>query len=323
MVSNDTGNDLSTGPSGPWLSAEDLEAKKPWSRFLPTIQHRTRVALKSRTNHDGSGGDTETSRHRFPQSASLLAEDMGLTLDTAIMAVDPFYAITELFKFSASTEAQFLNMIEAKLGPDEGYASLRREDPTLANLLYFQDILRAHIIRLKDNLAVIQSRGNFRSFGMTYSDSVPARQQLSSFQMDMAKIAKDELEKDCRHLIELAETLAKRCSQGMVVITNNAMLAESRRAITQTKRVGKITFLAFFYIPFSFTTSFFGMNFQEFGTGKQSLWVFFTSSVPLFLFTLCFLLFDAQKLKKLWHRMHAGTVSKFKRRQSGDDLEMT
>lgn len=324
MILNDAGDDLSAGPSGPWLSKEDVEAMKPWPAFFPTIQHRTRVALKYRAKHDGGGRDTEASRHRFPQSASLLAEGLGLTLDTAIMAIDPFYAITELFKFSASSEVQFLNMIDSKLSSDEGYASLKKEDPTLANLLYYQEILRAHIIRLKDNLSVIESRGNFRSFANSSSDNVPSdRPRLSFNQQDKADTAKEALEKDYRHLIDLAEGLVERCSRGMGVIINNSMLAESRHAVSQAKRVGKVTFLAFFYIPFSFATSFFGMNFVEFGTGKQSLWVFFTSSVPLFLFTLCFLLFEAEKMRRVGQRLRRWSARKLRRGHEDEELEMT
>lgn len=41
---------------------------------------------------------------KFPQSVCLLTEDYGKLLDPAIMATDPFYAMSELFKFCASLE---------------------------------------------------------------------------------------------------------------------------------------------------------------------------------------------------------------------------
>jgi len=42
--------------------------------------------------------------------------------------------------------------------------------------------------------------------------------------------------------------------------------------------------LAFFFIPLSFTASFFGMNFKELGSSNQdlSVWVWFIVSVPIF-----------------------------------------
>jgi hypothetical protein len=55
--------------------------------------------------------------------------------------------------------------------------------------------------------------------------------------------------KDYEQLVERAEVILERCSKGMDVIMNNAMLAESKRAILQAQSVAKLTLIAFFYIP--------------------------------------------------------------------------
>lgn len=74
---------------------------------------------------------------------------------------------------------------------------------------------------------------------------------------------------------------------------NNANLAESRRAMLQARKVGKLTLLAFFYVPLSFTTSFFGMNLEEFGTSTTiANWVWVCVSVPIFVLSVVFYIWD-------------------------------
>jgi hypothetical protein len=48
---------------------------------------------------------------------------------------------------------------------------------------------------------------------------------------------------------------------------NHRSVLETQKSIDQSDSVGRLTTLAFLFIPFSFVTSFFGMNIEEFGTG--------------------------------------------------------
>jgi Mg2+ and Co2+ transporter CorA len=68
-------------------------------------------------------------------------------------------------------------------------------------------------------------------------------------------------------------------------------ISESKKAISQAERVGKLTFLAFIFVPLSFTASFFGMNVKEFGE-STSLWWWAAFSVPLLSSALVILFFN-------------------------------
>lgn len=57
----------------------------------------------------------------------------------------------------------------------------------------------------------------------------------------------------------------------MGIMTNLAVVAESREAIDQAEC---LTLLATVFIPLSFVTSLFGMDFREPGQGPLSFWVF-------------------------------------------------
>ena len=91
-----------------------------------------------------------------------------------------------------------------------------------------------------------------------------------------------QLIKDYEHILERTDALIQAYSEGMEDIQTSAMLLESRKAIEQARSVARLTFLAFLFIPLSFTASFFGMNFREFVGDGLSIWVWFVTSVPVF-----------------------------------------
>lgn len=74
------------------------------------------------------------------------------------------------------------------------------------------------------------------------------------------------------------------------------MLLASEQSREQANRLGRLTTLAFFFIPLSFVTSFFGMNITEFGTGTD-LWVYIVSSVGLMVVVI-FLWFTSRFIAK-------------------------
>ena len=113
----------------------------------------------------------------------------------------------------------------------------------------------------------------------------------------MATIAADLLFKDFESLLQWTELFSHRCDQGMSIIkNNNAMLTESRPAISQARLVGRLTLLAYFYIPLSFTSALFGMNFSELNKGSSlHIWLFFATSVPILLFSKLFLKFNIRR----------------------------
>ena len=309
IVCSDAGSDLSLGPPGPWMNIGDRKYSSS-TMIYPTIQHLSRGF--SRANSTPKTDPNADHGAHF-QSASLLPEQFGATLDISTMRANPFYALTELFRFSAFSENQFLNLMEQKIIPDAGYQSLKQETPTLSNLLYFQEILETHMVRLKDTVKVIRGRG---SHWASSCEKVTPVGSLSTSQRTKSDTAASMLLEDFEHLLERAEALKRRCDQGMAVIMNNAILAESKRAISQAKGVAKLTLVAFFYIPFSFTTSFFGMNFRELGTGKLSVGVWFATSIPIFLITLTFLLLDGSTFRSIasklgcWFRSQIGLKSR-------------
>ena len=107
------------------------------------------------------------------------------------------------------------------------------------------------------------------------------------------------LKEDYSYLLTMNKQLYEHCTEAVGTLMNEIVIAESREAIMQTTRMGKLPFLAFLFVPLSFTTSFFGTNLQELGGDKDtlSIWVWSLVSVPLL---LCAILFYTLDILQKW-----------------------
>ena len=179
------------------------------------------------------------------------------------MLHDPLYALSDVVTFAAASEKQFLNMIESQIGRDLRMAADQMED-SLANLSHSKVILDEHIRCSRETLAYLRFKRD--SAERAAKDDRPDTHRKGA---DALLLLLD----DYGSLLLEAESLVQRCLQGSNLLINTTMLEESRKAAQQNRRIGRLTFLAFFFVPMSFVGTFFGMNFQEFGQGSLPLWV--------------------------------------------------
>jgi hypothetical protein len=283
LIWTDIGQNLTGGPKGPWqLDRPGYITEK--SRFLPTIQH-----LPSEAANRPPGlmiPDPHRSQGSCPQSASLLAKNYGLTLDPCLLATDSFYALTELFQFSANSICQLLNLIEFMIDESTGKNLYNSPDDSLSRLSYHLDILNRFENRLSESIFDLEHHQSSK-WPRMYDE----KDATSANKRSKAIATADALLVDFKRLLSRAEHLSARCQSGMAICMNSASIAESKRAISQAQQVDQLTRLAFFYIPLSFTASFFGMNVTSFGTGTLHLWSWFAVSVPLVIISYAVLAF--------------------------------
>ncbi|CAN9210768.1 unnamed protein product [Alternaria alternata] len=237
-----------------WL----LLVQKPLGyTLLPTIAYRPDLGLSAhllapKKSIDRTGG---------PSSTPLLDRDYGRSLRPEIMAQDPFYALTEIFQLAASAHKQFLNMIEQKLleFTEESTKNL----DGLANLTYIKGVLRQQIHGIQRvRLAV----DNIRS---------PKWPEPG----EVGKRARTAISQDYRVLLGQAEASKEHCQESITLLQSSIAILESKKAILQAQRVAKLTFLAFVFVPMSFTTSFFGMEFPE--LQGLHIWVWGAATLPI------------------------------------------
>lgn len=213
----------------------------------------------------------------------LLPFDCNSLTDSETAKQDAFYALNPVFQHAAFSEVQFINLMEWQIDKEMGILTLKRDrSHSLDNLQYFHSILDRHIRQMRDVLRTTKLQGA----GGWPSASESKRQKK-------AALAADQLVTDYDGLLVRALELCERCTEGMGVMMNRAIVAESKKAIDQAERLKKLTFLASFFIPLSFTTSLFGANFSEFAPGNYlSIWVFFVVSMPVVLLSYCFYIWN-------------------------------
>lgn len=272
LIWQDTTPNLTEGHTS-WLSL--LLGAQPWPiAMLPTLQPKPGPPLRPLSSQFIHSTQAKTG-----QGLGLLHLDYGLSLDPGLASKDPFYALDDLFTLTALSENQFLNMLDDVISTDLDADKLaEHRDPPLSNLLYNSQVLDRHIASIKDNLELIRSPNS-----ATWPQGNIDRRLLHNL-----SVARESLVKDHEHLLSRCLSLSEKCHRGMQVVMNNTMILESEKAIAQTERAHKLTLLAFIFIPLSFTSSFFGMNFSQFGQGTLSIWLWFATSLPVFLISILF-----------------------------------
>lgn len=204
------------------------------------------------------------------------------------MQNDAFYALTELFTFFIAAEDQVLKTVESTMTKVTDLVDSNESDINAP--LQNQQFLEDHILHLKTALEFVKRRG---------SPTWP-KVSASTNQKTTAAAAAVSLEQDLEYLLQRAESLRLRSERTLHMAMNIANIAEARRGVVQGQNLHKFTVVASFYIPFSFVTSFFGMNFVEFGTGSLHAWLFFATAAPIFGVSVLFLLLDWRMAQKLW-----------------------
>ena len=227
---------------------------------------------------------------RLPQSFSRLPLQYGRFLDPEIMQEDPFYALHGVFQHVASSECLMLDMIQNKV---ESHSKLDLTSQSgshamlQSTLLHFQEILEQQIAQLEGCLDIIKRRG---------ARWWPKAQGNRSTD---AQSAAAQTQEDFECLIHRAKTLLARCERTMAMVMNMLSIEEARRSVNQNTTLFRFTVVASIYIPLSFTSSFFGMNFIELGQGSLRIWVFFATCVPIFLVSVLCLFVNLNRLQRL------------------------
>ena len=248
---------------------------------LPVIHHRHKVALELTPTSSIAQSQVQPQRLRprcedveeTAQSFALLPDQYGSFLKHErrgeIMLADALYALCELFIFAACAENQFLNMIQTQINeaikcPD-GEEMLASE-----NLKYIKNILDERIENTRSALGCLRVRGD---------PTWPRAKDKALRQIIDDTIS--DLNLDYEHLVQQTEILSTRSLENMGHLRDRVQLKESQTALRKADGLHRLSLLAFFFLPLSMTTSLFGMNFKEFGTGNLSIWVCFIVLAPV------------------------------------------
>ena len=312
LIFTDCGEDLAASPHGPWLGDTNTRAVDPRTSLVPL--HR--YVRDDAESVDQAGGyahernEDFAAGYGFRQNAGQMHIDYGRTQKHHVMCTHPLYAMSDVFMLVAVSEAKFLNMLAQKLTrdsqdvitDDKEIDSLADETTVSAqeNLIHSRQVLETHIIDLKEVTGFFR-----RQRELNLWEALESSEGGSAVYDCAVRV----FECDFQHLLQRAEGLHRQCESAMVIAMNSASIAEAKRGLTQARRVFKFTVLASVYVPFSFTSSFMGMNVTEINQGsKRGIWFFFAITVPIVAISALFLFVD-------WRVMYAGLkkVSQYRR----------
>jgi hypothetical protein len=327
----DQGRDLAVSPTGPWGS--HLKAN---GFAFPVIQHHPKMTVRNTVNItspampkdpassqsrlSSSGRDSE-----FPQSGCLLPLEYNSLLALVDLGRrctrDPVLSLIPTFVHAAFSEVHLFNLMEAQISNEIDALAVNASHGSIENLQFFSNILEKHSAHTKDSLKGLSSLfehtgegdDSQRRWSESISPSIDAPDLEGAFQTSSAgsgTFSVSGLKEDFRDHYTRCNKLIDRCSMGIQTMMNKAMVLESHKAIEQAEDLKKLTLLASFFIPLSFVSSVFGMNFKIMGQGSLALWWFFAIAIPVTAVAQIWYIWDLKKVKDWRKRISSNETSR-------------
>lgn len=323
----DQGRPLEKSPPGPWTS--HLESK---ATPLPVLQHHPKMAFRTTNNRLDPDANVSAEVQQSGIILPLQYDSLIALVDLARRAPqDPLSMCIPLFAHAAFSEVQFLNLMEARIQTQMNAIVKGVLTDTLGTLQYFSNVLNRHAQQLQDSTVALCRLAERRSHllneikmenllpksagprgpGIGKRRQIPGIEtvpKLGSSSSDGSFTANGLLD-DYEQLYARCIDLSKMCTRGMTLAMNKATIEESRKAIEQSERLKKLTLLATFFIPLSFSSSLFSMNIDLLEQ-RVKFWWFLVLCIPITLLAYIFYLWDCPAMRrcwvKFWKRCHGG-----------------
>lgn len=174
-----------------------------------------------------------------------------------LLQEDPFYIASRLYCHASRERAQLLNFIESDIA-ECSRVDIEHLSSSLGQLRFNLQLVRRVERYCKEDLIGIDRHDSF---------AMPQSSALG----DIEKLRK-LLQKDYAYLIEQCTNLALQCETSSQVLVSMAQLMEAQKGIRQSRQLAGLTFLAFIFVPLSYTSSIFGMNVTGIRDGVE-IWV--------------------------------------------------
>jgi hypothetical protein len=255
------------------------------THLYPVTLYTRGIALKRHRLHDEPCNPIHGPRG-LTQSISLLPQYYGRSLNPATLCLDPFYALNELFAFCATSEIQFLNVIESglKIHAVSPLNALPHQLAEVqADLVYYKEILEDHIHKIAETLTFIKGR---HSLDWPRSNS------------NKAERAAARLESDFEYLLSQGKSLQERCGNAILNLMNHASLEEAKRGVAEGRRMFKLTVLASLFLPLSFCASIFSMSFVTFESKYEGILSYLVVTLVLFTSSMVMFGWDSEQIKR-------------------------
>lgn len=206
------------------------------------------------------------------QPLALLNKRYGATIDWSACPTDsPLAILQELFVFKAAAALQYLNMLDHVLQKVGGLSEFPSFDHTKLETTVQYDYIKSSLSRLEQHCSEVVA--------FLQNPPTPWKADNGGVHTNSETIT------DFSYLISRTKSLIKVCEdEKATLMSNNAVQAAKRSAMEAslvtrlTKATNRVTFI---FLPISFVTSVFGMNFKQLGQGSLPIWIWAVITIPL------------------------------------------
>ena len=224
------------------------------------------------------------------QTASHLPSELHVMLDDhEIAGRDPLYALAPVLLFAAASENQLLS-------------ALQRWHDIIVSTKWDQKLSTEHLEQLILHKNLLDDHANRHEDVLRFMKSPILARWTTSLTPDQNAVAqesKDAVTADYEFLLSRYRQLSMHYQEAISVLVSATSLAESQKQITLATQVTKLTILATIFLPLSYCTSIFGMNFVELDQLSIWIWVVVTFAVGLSTF-LVYQWDERQRLGMFW-----------------------
>lgn len=183
--------------------------------------------------------------------------------------------LQEIFSFHAAAGIQYVNMLDRVLSEAGGRNEFPSYEHTKLETAVQYDYIKTSLSRFQQNCSDV----------LAFLVDPPDKWRRSVGDDPGSKENLAPIIGDFNYLISRAEQLLKVCQDGKSTLVNNDSVQAANRSAKEAQLVTQLTKttnrLTFIFLPISFVTSVFGMNFVQFGQGELSIWIWAVTTIPL------------------------------------------
>lgn len=260
--------------------------------FCPVFFENEFVSGRQSCNPpDGTTGNSPK------QPLSLLNHNYGVTLDWANMPSpsSPLSVLKELFDFQAASALQFLNTLERILFELSNGCDFPSYEHTKLEMTVQYDYIKTSLSRFEKQCSNI----------INFLEAPPSKWKTPNSTQPETNTTTLT---DFTYLISRTKTLLRTCEDGKATLMSNDSVQKAKRSAKESELVTQLTKtttrLGYIFLPISFVTSAFGMNFSELGQGPLSIWIWAVIVVPMLI--ICVLIVERDEwMGSKWKRFRA------------------
>ena len=207
----------------------------------------------------------------------------------------PLSILEELFNFQAASALQFLNTLERILFELSNSCDFPSYEHTKLEMTVQYDYIKTSLSRFEQHCSDI----------ITFLETPPTKwKQPNTPHPDQHTATLT----DFTYLISRTKALLKTCQDGKATLMSNDSVQKAKRSAKEAELVTQLTKtttrLGYIFLPISFVTSAFGMNFSELGQGPLSIWIWAVIIVPMLI--ICVLIVERDEwMGSKWTRFGA------------------